>query len=93
MKMKKGYDFDTRLGELKRIVTEKYLNSIFVHAPHFTLHGKDHSLAMESYLTEFLTISNSLPAPDFPAINHSNDNHQSYLMRLPPFGNLFSVYS
>lgn len=56
--MVKKYNFNIRLEELQRIATEWYLDCIFVHSPHFTIHGQDHSLAMESYLNEFLTSNN-----------------------------------
>ncbi len=56
--MVKKYNFNIRLEELQRIASEWYLSCIFVHAPHFTIHGQDHSLAMESHLNEFLTSNN-----------------------------------
>ena len=51
-------DFGTRIKELKRIVNEKYLSCIFIHAPHFTIHGNQHSSTMEQNLNLFLEANN-----------------------------------
>ena len=55
--MTSKYDFDIRLNELRRVAKNKYLDCIFIHAPHFTIHGSQHSSTMESNLDIFLQVN------------------------------------
>lgn len=63
--MSNDYDFEIRLEELKRFTTNKYLKCIFLHAPHYTNHGKEHSMALEHNLDKFLTSNNALELNDY----------------------------
>lgn len=54
--MNKMYDFVARLEEIKRYVSDEYLNCIFIHTPHYTIHGKEHSMSMENNLEKFIAV-------------------------------------
>ncbi|MCK4798478.1 MAG: hypothetical protein KAT05_13945 [Spirochaetes bacterium] len=55
--MGNDYDFDERLIGLRKNAG-KLLKFNFIHAPHFTLHGNEHSTTMEGYLDDFVKENN-----------------------------------
>lgn len=61
--MAHSYDFKERLVGLRKN-SSKLIKFNFVHAPHYTLHGVEHSEAMEDYLDSFL-LSNNLKLNDY----------------------------
>ena len=53
VRLSNEYDFEDRLIGIRR-TSEIYLDCIFIHAPHYTIHGIEHSLALEKYMDDFL---------------------------------------
>lgn len=54
-------DFNVRLGQIKRVAKERFDDCILIHAPHYTLHGSEHSNSIEGHLHDFLLAHSDKP--------------------------------